>query len=61
MKSLVTVFILLVAFPEASYSNQPLPKRVKTKKIVKINKTDFEFGAFKFVSPVLAKKSIFIG
>jgi hypothetical protein len=61
MKNLIIVFILLVAFPLASYSNQPLHKRSKTKKFVKINKTEFEFGAFKFISPVLAKKNLFIG
>ncbi len=61
MKTCLFAFLILLAFPIASYSHQPLKKRSKTKKLVKINKTEVEFGTFKFVSPVLAKKNLYIG
>lgn len=60
MKNYLFAFLILLAFPSVSYSNQHLKKKTKAKKVVKINKTELEFGTFKFVSPFLVKKNIFI-
>jgi hypothetical protein len=46
-----------------SFSTPPSKraKKVKTVKAVKRNILEIEFGTFKYESPVIAKKSVFLG
>ncbi|MCF8326221.1 MAG: hypothetical protein K9I84_14785 [Leadbetterella sp.] len=54
-------FFLLI--PMLSFSTPPTKraKKVKTVKAVKRNILEIEFGTFKYESPVIAKKSVFLG
>lgn len=57
----VMSFFLLI--PMLSFSTPPTKraKKVKTVKAVKRNILEIEFGTFKYESPVIAKKSVFLG
>ncbi|MCP9769679.1 hypothetical protein EGI22_17385 [Lacihabitans sp. LS3-19] len=61
MKFKLIVFALIFAFPFASFSKQPKHKKKKSAKVVKATKTDDDFGTFKYESPILFKKSVFLG
>ena len=57
----VLSFFLMI--PVLSFSTPPTKraKKVKTVKAVKKNILEIEFGTFKYESPVIAKKSVFLG
>ena len=55
---LVFLMIPVVGFSEVSFKKN---KKAKTAKTIKRNILDIEFGTFKYESPFIAKKSIFIG
>ncbi len=57
----VLSFFLMI--PVLSFSTPPTKraKKVKTVKAVKRNILEIEFGTFKYESPVIAKKSVFLG
>lgn len=57
----VLSFFLLI--PVLSFSTPPTKraKKVKTVKTVKRNILEIEFGTFKYESPVITKKSVFLG
>ncbi len=57
------VLSFLLMIPVLSYSTPPSKKakKVKTVKAVKRNILDIEFGTFRYESPVVAKKSVFLG
>ncbi|MCP9754706.1 hypothetical protein EGI26_05950 [Lacihabitans sp. CCS-44] len=62
MKTFTIAFVIFIAFPIATFSKQFLPKKPKSSRFTNIRKdTNYEFGTFKFVSPFLVKKNIFIG
>lgn len=54
----VFLMIPVVGFSEVSFKKNKKPKTAKT---IKRNILDIEFGTFKYESPFIAKKSIFIG
>ncbi|MBL0301155.1 MAG: hypothetical protein IPQ23_05565 [Cytophagaceae bacterium] len=57
----IIVLIALVAFPFASYSKQPKPKRMKKlPTTVRRIRTFDEPGTFILESPLLLKKNVFI-
>ncbi|MCP9756033.1 hypothetical protein EGI26_12800 [Lacihabitans sp. CCS-44] len=58
---LILIFFSLIPF--MSFSNRPpkKAKRIKTVKTIKRNVLDIEFGTFNYSSPVLSKKSKFLG
>lgn len=60
------LFILFLLIPVLSFSTPPTKrakkvKTVKAVKAVKRNILEIEFGTFKYESPVIAKKSVFLG
>lgn len=58
---LILIFFSLIPF--MSFSNRPpkKAKRIQTVKTIKRNVLDIEFGTFNYSSPVLSKKSKFLG
>jgi hypothetical protein len=57
------ILSLFLLIPVLSFSTPPTKraKKVKTVKAVKRNILEIEFGTFKYESPVIAKKSVFLG
>lgn len=59
----LAAFVIMFSMPISTTAKPPLFKLKKTKivKVSKRNAFDIEFGTFNYESPIVNKKSIFIG